>query len=354
MSRGSGDCGPVGPNLVRYPNAVTTDAAATNPVTTDAAAVTAIVASTARCTRVLCTDRRSVGPPHAGPGDDGAVMVGGEGLAVLEAVRVGGGVMRGTALVARGHTHRTIRALVDENLLIRIRRVWVALPDAEPLAVAAAREGVVVSCVTQARRLGVWVLGNEPPHVAASPHGPSPHVAVGTVVHWAHPVVPRHPDVLFDEVENVLALAIACQPEEHARAIVESALRQRVIDRSAALRLPFDATALAMIESASPWSDSGLETFFLGRLRWLRLPITVQVWIAGHRVDVLIGERLVVQIDGGHHVGAQRDADIAHDAALMLMGYHVIRVSYTQIVHRWHEVQDRVMRAVAQGLHLAR
>ena len=281
-------------------------------------------------------------------------MLGGEGMAVREAVRVGGGVIRSTALIARGHTHRTIRALVDAELLIRVRRVWVALPDADPLAIAVAREGVVVSCVTQARRLGLWVLGHGPPHVAAPPHGPSPQVSPGTVVHWAHPVVPRHPGLLFDEVENVLALAIACQPEEHARAIVESALRQGMVDRSALLRLPFDAAALAMIGSASPWSDSGLETFFVPRLRWLRVPITTQTWIAGHRVDALIGERLVVQIDGGHHVGAQRDADIAHDAALMLMGYHVIRVSYTQIVHRWQEVQDRVMRAVAQGLHLAR
>jgi very-short-patch-repair endonuclease len=281
-------------------------------------------------------------------------MVGGEGMAVLEAVRVEGGVMRSTALIARGHTHRTIRALVDADLLTRVRRVWLALPDADPLALAAAREGVVISCITQARRLGLWVLGNGAPHVAAPPHGPTPRVAAGTVVHWAVPVVPRHPGLLFDTVENVLALAIACQPEEHARAIVESALRQGIVDRSALLRLPFDAAARAMIESASPWSDSGLETFFVPRLRWLRVPITTQTWIAGHRVDALIGERLVVQIDGGHHVGAQRDADIAHDAALMLMGYHVIRVSYTQVVHRWHEVQDRVMRAVAQGLHLAR
>jgi very-short-patch-repair endonuclease len=211
---------------------------------------------------------------------------------------------------------------------------------------------VVVTCVTQARRLGLWVLGEGAPHVAARPHGASIAVASETVVHWGHPLVPRPPDALFDSVENVLATVSACRPEEESRAVVESALRQRLVDREALLRLPVTAHLRRTIESASPWSDSGLESFFIPRLRWMRIPIRPQVWIAGHRVDFLLGDRLVVQIDGGHHVGAQRDADIAHDAQLMLMGYHVIRVSFPQVVHRWHEVQDAIMRAVAQGLHL--
>ncbi|APZ35696.1 hypothetical protein BOH66_02230 [Microbacterium aurum] len=74
----------------------------------------------------------------------------------------------------------------------------------------------------------------------------------------------------------------------------------------------------------------------------------------GHRVDLLIGARLVLQIDGGTHVGRQREEDVAHDAALMLRGYYVICVGYTQVIERWEEVQERIMRAVAQGLHLAR
>lgn len=82
------------------------------------------------------------------------------------------------------------------------------------------------------------------------------------------------------------------------------------------------------------------------------LPIRAQTWIAGHRVDALIGDRLVLQIDGVSHV-EQRSEDIRHDAELRLMGYHVIRVSYTQMMFEWAMVQDLIMRAVAQGLHLA-
>jgi very-short-patch-repair endonuclease len=85
----------------------------------------------------------------------------------------------------------------------------------------------------------------------------------------------------------------------------------------------------------------------------MRLRIIPQAWIAGHRVDFLIGERLVLQIDGGHHVGKQREDDIRHDAELRLSGYTVIRVGYRLIIDDWPAVQDLVMRAVAQGLHLA-
>ena len=102
-----------------------------------------------------------------------------------------------------------------------------------------------------------------------------------------------------------------------------------------------------------PYSDSGLESFVVPRLGWLNVRITPQAWIAGHRVDFLIGDRLVLQVAGGNHVGAKRDEDIAHDSALTLLGYHVIRVGYFQVVDRWHEVQDVIMRAVAQGLHRA-
>lgn len=275
-------------------------------------------------------------------------------MRALDAVRAAGGVARARTLVASGHTQRTLRELVDASHLIRLRRVWVAVPDADPLLIAAAREGVVVSCVTAARRRGIWVLGEGPAHVAADPHGASVRLEHGTVVHWANPLVRRPPDALVDELENALALVIACRPEEQARAVVESALRQGLVERDALLRMPLTRIARDLVESASPWSDSGLESFFIPRLRWMRLRITAQAWIRGHRVDFLIGERLVVQIDGGHHVGAQREADIAHDAALMLLGYHVIRVGYGQVVHGWPEVQALIMRAVAQGLHLAR
>jgi very-short-patch-repair endonuclease len=224
-----------------------------------------------------------------------------------------GGVVRTRVLIAGGFSRGRIDRAVIAGTLVRVRSGWVCLPDADPQLVGAARAGVVLSCVTQARRLG-----------------------------------------LADPVENVRAIVAACQPFDTALAVWESALNKGLADRHALRRLDLPTAARRILERAEPYADSGLETLVIPRLRWLRLPLRRQIWIAGHRVDLLIGERLVLQIDGGHHVGAQRESDIAHDAALMLMGYHVIRVGYRQVVDQWHDVQDLIMRAVAQGLHRTR
>lgn len=188
-------------------------------------------------------------------------------------------------------------------------------------------------------------------HVAAHLHAGRVSVAPGTRVHRDAPLVARHPDFLVDPIENVLAIVARCQPFESALAIWESAMRKGLAEPASLARLPLAAGARRLLEVAGPFADSGLETLVPLRLRFLQLRIVAQIWIAGHHVDFLIGERLVLQIDGGHHVGRQRTSDIRHDARLMLLGYHVIRVGYEQVIEDWPSVQHDIMRAVAQGLH---
>jgi very-short-patch-repair endonuclease len=270
---------------------------------------------------------------------------------LVQAVARRGGVVRTRVLIADGYSKHHQMKAVSSGTLLRVGRSWLAVPNADAELVAAARCGVVLTCITEARRREIWVLDDAVAHVAAPAHG---HVRAGTMhVHWADPVVPRDPEALADPIENVLAVVAECRPHDEALAVWESAIRQGKATIEALRRLPLGPSARALCDEAIPWSDSGLESFVSPRLRFLRLPIVPQAWIGGHRVDFLIGDRLVLQVDGGSHVGAQREQDIAHDAALMLMGYHVIRVGYTQVVQRWHEVQALVMRAVSQGLHRA-
>lgn len=208
-----------------------------------------------------------------------------------------------------------------------------------------------MSCITQAHRLGLWVIDDGETHVAAPSHAGRVHV--NAHVHWERPVVPREPGLLEDPIENVLGIVARCQPRDAALAVWNSALRAGLIDLQLLRRLPLPARARKLLDEATPFADSGLESMVVPRLRWLQLPLRRQVWIDGHRVDLLIGDRLVLQIDGGHHVGPQRTEDIDHDARLMLRGYHVIRVGYEQVMNHWPQVQERIMRAVAQGLHRA-
>jgi very-short-patch-repair endonuclease len=268
------------------------------------------------------------------------------------AVVLRGGVVRTSVLHDLGWSRRAVDRAVKAGTLVRMRTGWIATPTADADLVTAARTGVVLSCVSQARRLGLWVLNDDGIHVVARAH--AGHIGpITATVHWAKPLVPRTPDLLADPIENVLGVVAICQPFETALAIWESALNKGLVDLQGMRRLTLPPAARRLAQECTPFADSGLESFAVPRLRWLKLSLRRQIWIAGHRVDLLIAERLVLQIDGGHHVGAQRERDIAHDAALMLLGYHVIRVGYSQIVESWPSVQDLIMRAVAQGLHVA-
>lgn len=130
-------------------------------------------------------------------------------------------------------------------------------------------------------------------------------------------------------------------------------MRQNLVTPGMLDRVPLPPKARVLLADARGFADSGTETIFQTRLRWLRIPIVPQVWILGHRVDFVIGERLVIQIDGGHHVGGQRTSDITHDALLLLHGYHVIRISYDQLMNQWAQVQQVILTAIGQRLHLA-
>lgn len=262
--------------------------------------------------------------------------------------------MRGARLKEEGLSWRAVAEAVDGGHLLRIRRSWLSLPDADPVLLSAARAGVIVSCLSAAERLGLWVARSRGAHVAAPPHAGRVDVVVGTRVHRAHPVVPRHPDALVDALENVLVLVATCIPREEALVVWESALNKQLTSRESLTRLALPGRARSILDDVQPFADSGLETIIVVRLRWLGLRLLPQAFLHGHRVDLLIGERLVLQIDGAHHVGAQRAEDIRHDAVLTLNGYHVIRVGYHQIMNDWPSVQYLVSRAVAQGLHLAR
>ncbi|MDT0157446.1 DUF559 domain-containing protein [Microbacterium sp. ARD32] len=273
--------------------------------------------------------------------------------ALMAFISAQGGVVRVQRVKEQGFGRRMIETAVDRGLLVRPRRGWLAAAGAPRMFHDAAKFGVVLTCRTGAQYYKLWLHDAAgPPHVAVPPTRTG-HVEVLAKVHWGAPLVPRDPDALVDPIENVLAYIAECEPFEQALATWDSALNQGLVEMAALARLPLRPAARRVLAEASPFADAGLETYLRTRLRWLRLPLRIQAWIHGHRVDALIGARLVLQIDGKHHVGAQRSEDIRHDAEVALLGYHVIRVSYAQVMFDWPTVQDLVMRAVAQGLHLA-
>lgn len=274
-------------------------------------------------------------------------------MELVSIMRHGGGVMLTSQLVMRGISLTRIKRAVAEGILIRPSRGWVALPTADQMLISAAAARVVLTCVTAAAHLEWWDVGEKKPHLAAAPHS-HPILTCPTKVHWNEPIVPRKPGQLIDSTINVLTAVAECRPFEQAVTIWEAALRLGVAKPDVMRAVPLRPRASAVLDAARPYADAGTESILFHRLTWLGLPMRRQTWILGHRVDLLIGERLVIQIDGGHHVDAQRASDNEHDAELRLAGYHPIRVTYWQLMHDWPRVQELILHAIAQGLHLAK
>lgn len=248
-----------------------------------------------------------------------------------------------------------IRRAIASGVVRRLRARWVALPDAPSPLIRAAESGGQLTCVSAGRHRGWWVPpgASDIVHVHLSPRSASPTVKV--VAHWSHPIAPPRPREILASVEDSLAHAARCFPLDQAVAIWESAARVERLTIESLGRVRWrDAVAKRCLEHLRPGTDSSLETIFHVRLSSWGIRMRMQVQLAGHTVDFLIGTHLVVQIDGWsyHSSASDRSRDIAHDAALRMRGYTVLRFSYDQVINGWPHVEQTLAAAVSRGLHL--
>ena len=84
------------------------------------------------------------------------------------------------------------------------------------------------------------------------------------------------------------------------------------------------------------------------------LRVRTQVPIAGvGAVDVLVGDRLVIELDGSEfHSGSREFAnDRRRDLELARRGYRVIRLSFSQVMTDWDACEAVILRLVRAGEH---
>jgi len=255
-----------------------------------------------------------------------------------------------------GYSDRQLRDAARSQDIEVLRRAWFVSASAPSVLREAARVGGRLTCTTLARQRNWWMpegIGDEL-HEHLLPGSTGPQSWPG-VAHWTKPIVPVGRS-LVGTIEDALAHIALCLPPERALVVWESAVRIEQLAPEALRRVRWQSRAAReLAESVTGLSDSGLETLVCRPLRRLRVQVRQQVYLARKPVDVLVGNWLVIQIDGWayHSSAAQREKDIAHDAELRLRGYTVLRFSYTQIVHRWPEVERTIQRALAAGLHLS-
>jgi very-short-patch-repair endonuclease len=267
-----------------------------------------------------------------------------------------GGIVHRQDLRDAGFGPRALRAAVHAGDARLIRRTWFAVDSAPRDLVAAAEGGGRLTCVSLALRREWWMPEgpgrgihlHRGQHAAATP--------TSAVLHWAAPLAPVSRRSLCASAEDALAHIATCLPREDALVLWESASRIEGLSPEALRRIRWTTVAAReCAEAVTGLSDSGLETIFVARLARWHVRIRQQAVIAGRRVDVLIGDRLIVQLDGFayHSRPADRRRDLEHDAELVLRGYVVLRFSYAQVMYDWPAVERAVSRAMAAGAHRA-
>jgi very-short-patch-repair endonuclease len=282
---------------------------------------------------------------------------------VPHVVRTLGGIAHRMRLREAGASRSSIRGSITAGKLVQVRRDWVATPDCAPELRRAVEIGARLGCLSAAQHLGLFVIADGRFHVAAPPTAsrlrltPTPEGGVASeLVHWATPAVPVTNRMAMDPIENVLIAVANCQPHENAVVVVDSALNKKLVRRPQLLRL---ATRVggrfsAVVADSDARADSGLET--LPRLRLARRGVRMvpQVQVDGHQVDGLVGERLVLQFDGDefHKSATARQRDREEDGRLVLQGFTVLRFGTPDVITMWERTEERIMSAIAQGLHV--
>jgi len=263
-------------------------------------------------------------------------------------------VHRATILAAGGTAHGLQRAC-STGEVDRVRRYWIATPNAPDDLRAAASATARIACVSAARRRGWWI----PPstdaglHLHVCPHAERPRG--NHVVHWTRPLVPVGRTSLLESTQDTLDHIATCADAETAAVLWESACRVERFTPADLRRVRWrSASARELCELITGLHDSGLETIFAVRMRGVGIAVRFQQVVAGHPVDALIGERLIVQLDGFafHSTAADRTRDAAHDRELVARGYTVLRFTYAEVLHRWDIVERAIARAIAQGVHV--
>ena len=266
-----------------------------------------------------------------------------------------GGVAHRDEALRAGFAITLIRAFVRDGHAALVRRAWLVTAEAPADLRTAATAGGRVSCISLARRRAWWMpegIGPET-HLHMLPGSSATGLpAFDGVTHWTKQVAPAGRSLL-GTVEDALFHIATCVERDTALVMWESAARVEKIAPEILRAVRWRSRAARdLAEAVTGLSDSGLETLVVIPLRRHGLRVRQQIVLAGKHVDAIVGERLVVQIDGYefHSSSAQRAKDIAHDAELRLRGYTVLRFSYAQVIHDWPAVERAIRRAVAAGL----
>ncbi|QWT24072.1 endonuclease domain-containing protein [Subtercola sp. PAMC28395] len=151
--------------------------------------------------------------------------------------------------------------------------------------------------------------------------------------------------------------------EEMALTVIDSALnksrRYLIPERITQRTLQAAAETLPeryrrTIEKADPLSQSGLETLVRLRLRSRGIRVTTQKHHPGvGHVDLLVGDRLVIEVDGRetHDTDDGFATDRVRDLRLFSDDVRCLRLTYAQVMHDWPTVEPIILSKIRRRDH---
>ncbi|MCU1476249.1 MAG: hypothetical protein JWQ64_942 [Subtercola sp.] len=290
-------------------------------------------------------------------------------MKIEEYVGMIGGIAEYSQLRASGFTTAAAQYAVRVGRLARIRRGWVATPDAPESSVRAVRVGGSLTCVSVLTERGVWCVDDELLHVRVNRHAnhlaspDSRSVALGdpamqgVAVHGTFAAYRSPRYCHTDPVDVAVMHSIDCQPRDYAIALCDSAINLELTTRLRLLNAAelIDKRHSEVVALSDGRAQSGLETKARLRLRALRIPYQPQAYIeAVGCVDLLIGDRLVLELDGREwHSSPEAFAeDRRRDLILHERGYFVVRLTYAQVMFEWPRVEGMIRELVVRHKHL--
>lgn len=274
-----------------------------------------------------------------------------------------GGVVRRAHLVHRGYSSRDIARLAERGLLRRLRHGWYAGTNPDPDTVAVVRSGGVMTCVSALARWGVWVPDSYL-NTELRIHARRTEYRDGKLLPLEWPVTicggverdARACPQAVDSLDDALLTAAKCQSLQTLVVLIESLLNLKLRTRRQLLLLlkEWNAKGVEALQISGDNSQSGTESVIRLALRRWRIQFRQQVQIGIFRVDFLIGRRLILEIDSRlfHDSHDAYERDRARDRLLAAMGYHVIRLTYHQVMHELDPVMRDILTILRRGEHL--
>jgi len=259
---------------------------------------------------------------------------------VVEVLQREGGIAP-AAMLAAHTSRRRLQAAVRDELIIRVRRGWYALPERDARAAAASVDGVL-GLLSAARHWG-WKVKAEPEHPQVLvPRGRK--VAArrrrGIDLRWAL-LDGDHDGVATTPVRTVIDCA-RFLPFDEALSVADSALRSGMVSRTelllAAQKSPRvgRSRAIEVCELADERADNPFESVLRAIVMRVDAHFEPQQWIAHiGRADLVDKEhRIVIEADsyGFHSTREALKRDIERYNDFVTEGWTVLRFSWEHVM----------------------